>query len=117
MPRYSEELAVSLRKDYKEIVMVMNWLKRRKPKVTQVLELSVPDRLFCPHSDNDVRDCVNDWGVRVLKWRKLDLYLCNLDKDDLEELHLYSSGNPSVHDQWCAQLPAFKKVSHSTTKG
>lgn len=111
MPKHSEDLVASLRQDHNEIKIVMDWLQRRKTPVTQILELSVPDRLFCPHSDDDVRSCVVGWGIRVLNWRKLDLYLRNLtDKDDLEELHLYSSGNKSVHEQWYDELPTFTKV-------
>ncbi|KAF4545351.1 uncharacterized protein LTHEOB_5184 [Lasiodiplodia theobromae] len=108
MPRH-EDVVASLKADHNEIKIVVDWLRRRG--VTQILELSVPDRLFGPHSDTDVRDCVVGSAVRVLKWRKLDLYLGNLtDKDDLQELCLYSSGNPSVHEQWYRELPNFKNL-------
>ena len=108
-PKHSEDVTASLREDHTEISIVFKWL--RKLGVKQVLELSVPDRLFSPHSDADVRDCVVGSGIRVLKWRKLDLYLGNLtDKIDLQELHLYSSGNQSVHDQWYRELQSFPNV-------
>lgn len=111
MPRHSDDLAANLRQDHDEIKIVIDWLKKRKSPATQILELSVPDRLFSPHSDDIVSDCVNGLGVRTLNWRKLDLYLVDLkERDDLEELHLYSSGNKSVHKQWYKELPSFKKV-------
>ncbi|CAG9981145.1 unnamed protein product, partial [Clonostachys byssicola] len=96
--------------DHKEIQDVYEWLRRRN--VTKVMEVSVPDRLDDPHSDDVVAECINGWDTRILKWKKLDLYLGNLykgDEDKLEELELYSSGNRSVHDQWYQQLERFKK--------
>jgi hypothetical protein len=111
MPRHSDDLVANLRQDHDEIKIVIDWLKKRKSPATQILELSVPDRLFSPHSDDIVSDCINGLGVRTLNWRKLDLYLADLkDRDDLEELHLYSSGNKSVHEQWYKELPSFTKV-------
>ncbi|SPO03473.1 uncharacterized protein DNG_06156 [Cephalotrichum gorgonifer] len=113
--------------DHREIRTVSEWLKKRL--VQEVLELSVPDQLHAPHSDEDVAYCVNEFSVRVLKWRKLDLYLPALktvpkpgmDIDDqgdarpsdkaintqLEELDLYTSGNQSVLDQWYRELENF----------
>ncbi|KAK5991372.1 Subtilisin DY-like protein [Cladobotryum mycophilum] len=100
---------VNLREDHTEISDVFKWLGARG--VQQVLELSVPDRLLCPHSDESVTICVNDFSIQLLNWRKLDLYLGGIkNKDNLRELHLYSSGNPSVHDHWCQELPKFAKL-------
>ncbi|KAI9773356.1 MAG: hypothetical protein M1840_007571 [Geoglossum simile] len=109
IPKHIQDVAASLRVDHTEIRIVFKWLRSRGVK--QVLELSVPDRLLCPHSDDDVAYCVNGSAVRVLKWRKLDLYLGNLkDKNDLREIHLYSSGNRSVHRQWYEELKKFPNV-------
>ncbi|KAH7308587.1 hypothetical protein B0I35DRAFT_413215 [Stachybotrys elegans] len=102
------------RLEHAEIQVVYKWLKGLG--VTKVMEVSVPDRLDTPHSDDVVAECVNGWDTRILKWKKLDLYLGNLypggseDEDKLEELELYSSGNRSVHDQWYKQLERFKKL-------
>jgi hypothetical protein len=113
-PKLVQDVTGSMQADHTEIWTVFEWLMKRGVK--EVLELSVPDRLFCPHSDDHVASCVNGFAVRVLRWRKLDLYLGNItDKDHLRELHLYSSGNRSVHDQWCRELPMFRKVSASCT--
>lgn len=104
-----QDMKPSIQTDHTEIRMVIDWLRERGVK--EILELSVPDRLFSSHSDDDVAHCVNGSAVRVLKWRKLDLYLGNLaDKHHLRKLHLYSSGNRSVHDQWRRELPNFRKV-------
>ena len=109
-PKQAQDVTASMQVDHTEIRTVLDWLRKRGVK--EILELSVPDRLFCPHSDEDVAKCVNDFAVRVLKWRKLDLYLGNFTgKRHLRELHLYSSGNRSVHDQWISNLPEFDKVS------
>ncbi|UKZ73679.1 hypothetical protein TrVFT333_001329 [Trichoderma virens FT-333] len=97
-----------MRQDHSEVIDVLDWLQNRGAQ--QVLRLSVGDRLHCPHTDEDVTACVNTFGVRALNWRKLDLYLKNMTDSPIEELHLYSSGNPSVHDQWLSRLPRFKQL-------
>ncbi|KAL6696676.1 hypothetical protein J3F84DRAFT_407452 [Trichoderma pleuroticola] len=105
-PKNTEDVIGSLQIDHKEISVVFKWLRERG--VEQVLELSVPDRLLCPHSDDQVAYCVNGFRIRVLNWRKLDLYLGNLsDKKYLKELHLYSSGNTAVYKGWLEALPEF----------
>ncbi|KAF1961328.1 hypothetical protein CC80DRAFT_589716 [Byssothecium circinans] len=100
--------------DHTEIEGVFNWLGAFG--VTKVMEVSVPDRLYNPHADDVVAKCINGRDVRLLKWKKLDLYLGNLytgsnaDAEALEELDLYSSGNQSVHDQWYRQLNRFPNL-------
>ncbi|KAL7963032.1 peptidase S8/S53 domain-containing protein [Trichoderma compactum] len=94
-------------KDHREVMDVFEFLTSRG--VQQILNLSVKDRLYCPHTDEDVAASVNTFGVRVLKWKKLDIYLRDLDATTIEELYLYSSGNRSVHDQWLSQLPRFQQ--------
>ncbi|KKO96663.1 hypothetical protein THAR02_11234 [Trichoderma harzianum] len=96
-----------LKQDHNEVTDVFDWLSKRGVK--EVMSLTVEDRLHCPHTDEDVASCVNKFRVRVLKWKKLDIYLTNLRKDAIEELHLWSSGNQSVHDQWLGQIPEFKQ--------
>ncbi|PTB62989.1 hypothetical protein BBK36DRAFT_1144522 [Trichoderma citrinoviride] len=78
-------IAATLRTDYNEMEIMYNWLQKRG--VHQILELSVPDRLFSPQSDDIV------------------------EKKHLQELHLYSSGNSSVHEQWYRELPNFPKLT------
>lgn len=97
-----------LGRDHREVKDFFDWLDKRG--VNEVMTLTVEDHLHCPHDDEDVAKCVNNFRVRVLKWRKLDIYLTNLRKDVIEELHLWSSGNQSVHDQWLGQIPEFKQV-------
>ncbi|KAL7803582.1 hypothetical protein V8C44DRAFT_343878 [Trichoderma aethiopicum] len=104
-------IAATLRTDYNEMEIMYNWLRKRG--VCQVLDLSVPDRLFSPQSDEIVEKCVNSWNIRILNWRKLDLFLGRFTtktKEHLRELHLYSSGNSSVHEQWYRELPTFPKL-------
>jgi hypothetical protein len=128
-PSFTSHTLADLKSEHDEIKKVFEWLKTRS--VQEVLELSVNDRLLGPHSDEDVAYCVREFAVRVLKWRKLDLYLpafktspnpkANSDQDgtgapenviyaELRELHLYSSGNQSVLDQWYRELENFKNV-------
>ncbi|OPB38162.1 hypothetical protein A0O28_0012660 [Trichoderma guizhouense] len=97
-----------LKQDHREVKDVFDWLKKRG--VEEVMSLTVEDHLHCPHDDEDVAKCVNNFRVGVLKWKKLDIYLTNLRKDAIEELHLWSSGNQSVHDQWLGQIPKFKQL-------
>ncbi|KAL7950024.1 hypothetical protein V8C42DRAFT_309254 [Trichoderma barbatum] len=97
-----------MNQDHREVMDAFDWLESQG--VEEVMSLTVNDRLYCPHADEDVTACVNTLGVRILKWRKLDTYLKNMTDISLEELHLYSSGNRSVHDQWLSQLPRFKKL-------
>ncbi|KAK4081591.1 uncharacterized protein Triagg1_2332 [Trichoderma aggressivum f. europaeum] len=96
-----------LKQDHREVKDVFDWLKKRG--VEEVMSLTVEDHLHCPHRDEDVAKCVNNFRVGVLKWKKRDIYLTNLRKDAIEELHLWSSGNQSVHDQWLGQIPKFKQ--------
>ncbi len=55
--------------------------------------------------------------MKVLRWKRLDLYLGNLNQDDkaeraeLEELNLFSSGKRAVHDDWCNRLLLFPNVN------
>ncbi|KAL6698003.1 hypothetical protein J3F84DRAFT_406347 [Trichoderma pleuroticola] len=95
-------------KDHREAMDVFEFLTSRG--VQQIMNLSVKDRLYCPHTDEDVAASVNTFGVRVLKWKKLDIYLKDLNTTTIEELYLYSSGNRSVHDQWLSQLPRFQQL-------
>ncbi|QYS93801.1 Peptidase_S8 domain-containing protein [Trichoderma simmonsii] len=97
-----------MRQDHREVRDIFDWLESRGVK--QVLSLSVEDRLYCPHTDEDIVACVNTFGVKILKWKKLDMYLKGLDANIIEELHLYSSGNRSVRDQWLSQLPRFQRL-------
>ncbi|KAL1617112.1 hypothetical protein SLS56_011115, partial [Neofusicoccum ribis] len=105
--KHPVDVVASMRRDHTEIKTVIKWLRDRG--VRQILNLSVLDRLFSPHSDTNVDDCVVNSAVRVLDWRKLDLYLGNMTKkgEHLQELHLYSSGNQSVHEQWYRELQKF----------
>ncbi|KAI0520750.1 hypothetical protein F5B22DRAFT_598226 [Xylaria bambusicola] len=111
VPKQTQNLATSLRMDYHEVRDIFEWLRKRK--VESVIELSVPDRLLTPHIDEDVEYCVNQFNVRILKWRKLDMYLGNFDlkiKNELQELHLFSSGRQAVHDHWLSELRSFPKL-------
>lgn len=98
------------KQDHKEVKDTLDWLKDRG--VHEVINLYVGDRLHCPHDDDHVAQCVTALKVRVLNWKKLDIYLNGLTEVPIEELHLYSSGNRSVHDQWVSQLPKFKQVRY-----
>jgi hypothetical protein len=92
------------RKDFDEIQRVLRWLKKKE--VDQIVKLKVLDRLRAPHTDEIIAESVNDFKIETLNWRKLDMYLANLDKAPkadspyLKKLYLYSSGNQAVIDHW-----------------
>ena len=108
------------RQDNKEVGEILNWLKekntkdkgskKRKP-VTEILELTVLDRLNSPHEDEIVEDAVKSFKIKTLNWRKMDLCLTEFSCGEpicgvsgrpcsIETLHLYSSGNKAVIKQW-----------------
>lgn len=87
---------------------VLHWLKNKKPRaVTEIMEVTVLDRLRSPHDDQVIEDCVKSFRVQILNWRKLDLCLAGFTSEGLgsgecpiETLHLYSSGNQAVIKHW-----------------
>ncbi|KAL6867029.1 hypothetical protein J3F83DRAFT_761514 [Trichoderma novae-zelandiae] len=100
--------SADLKQDHREVRDTLGWLEERG--VQEVLNLAVDDRLYCPHDDSEVAFCVNKFNVKVLNWKKTDIYLRDMADAPVEELHLYSSGNRSVHDQWAIQLPKLKQL-------
>lgn len=107
------------RKDFNEIFRVLDWISPRG--VSQILKLRVPDRLHVPHEDKGIWWRVRRFSVKVLKWRKLNLYLnykALFPDDDsyqqsskgtssdvpfpncLKKLYLYTDGNRAVIDHW-----------------
>jgi len=88
--------------DYTEVLDVLQWLKIKG--VTEIVEVRVEDRLHVPHNDKAVGYCTKEFKVQTLDWRKLDLYLAELDPNvTLETLHLYSSGNMAVVRNWLSE--------------
>lgn len=101
------------RKDYDEVHDVLRWLNAKG--VEEIVEVKVLDRLNTPHDDNVVKYCVQEFKVRTLDWRKLDLCLADLDpQKTLKTLHLYTSGNMAVIHNWLARTDngGIKRLGH-----
>src|SRR5208282_4980410 len=76
----------------------------RKRGVRYVLEVTVPDCPIHPHSDEAIIQCLKGLHVRHLDWRKRDLSVATLLQaaPEVEEVHLYSSGNLDVLSHWAS---------------
>ncbi|OCK77506.1 hypothetical protein K432DRAFT_427966 [Lepidopterella palustris CBS 459.81] len=83
-----------------EALQVFNYLRGKG--VTHIDEVTVPDCMLHPHSDQEIKDSLRGIRVRSIDWRKKDLSISSLQDDfrRVEELHLYSSGNKDVLDYW-----------------
>ncbi|KAL5087759.1 hypothetical protein Trisim1_007415 [Trichoderma cf. simile WF8] len=95
-------LSGSISKDHKEVFDVLDWLKDQK-KVTSIVELKVPDRMFKPHNELRIADYVQSFEVESLDWRFLDLSLAIFNgevRNRIKELHLYASGKRVAIDHW-----------------
>jgi hypothetical protein len=81
---------------------IFNSLRDRKIK--RILEVTVPDCPNHPHSDDTIINCLKEFGVKRLDWRKLDLSVKTILQaaQDVEELCLYSSGNEDMLTHWAS---------------
>jgi hypothetical protein len=107
-------LSHGLIEDTNEVGEVLNWLERKR-NVQEIVELKVLDRIHNSHDDEIVKQCINDFKIRHLNWRKLDLYLGEFPvKNKLETLHLYSGGSKAVISHWFSEdggLGVLRRVS------
>ena len=88
--------------------------------VTHIVEVIVPDCPIHPHKNKDIIESLCSFHVRILDWKKRDLSveLLRRASPEVEELHLYSSGNQGILDQWASDegLCRLEKVYFTTLK-
>jgi hypothetical protein len=95
------------------LARLFTWLKTAGVK--RICDLRVPDSFSHPVSDEDIERLLgkqfNVWGF---DWRKLDLDIevVRTAAEDVEKLHLYSSGNWPVLFCWatCGTCQKLTKV-------
>ena len=77
-------------------------------------EVIVPDCPIHPHSDEEIKKSLKDVKVRSVHWRKRDLSISSLRHafQNVERLHLYSSGNNDILEYWANTGLAELKVGH-----
>ncbi|PTB45663.1 hypothetical protein M441DRAFT_54706 [Trichoderma asperellum CBS 433.97] len=106
-----ERFGDNIQFEHSEIFDVLDWLKKEK-KVTDIIELTVLDRLVNPHDEVSIGIYVKKFNVEVLNWRILDLSISvfknsepseNNALQQIRELHLYTSGKRAVISHWLSE--------------
>ncbi|CAP61977.1 uncharacterized protein PODANS_5_1350 [Podospora anserina S mat+] len=116
-PDSSNTILLPIREEHSEVFDILDWLYRTK-HVRTILDLKVLDRLINPHSERDIAQYVQDFGVEILDWRFLDMSLSVFSdetKKRIRGLHLYSSGKMAAISHWLNEkdgLRTFENVSH-----
>jgi hypothetical protein len=111
---HKEAFGESVHAEHTEVFEVLKWLQSKG--VTEIIELTVLDRLVNPHNETEIGRYVRDFKVEVLNWRFLDMSISifkdpvtdkaqsNLIPDPnlmiIRELHLYASGKLAVISHW-----------------
>jgi hypothetical protein len=87
-----------------EVWHILHWLRSERG-VKGIYELNVRDSCYLPHNERTIRECLRNFDIEVLDWRRLDLSLRVLfekDKQDspvcrnLRKLRLYAGGWPAL---------------------
>ena len=81
---------------------ILQWLRRKK-KVSEIIQLRVPGSTPRAETEEVIQDALEGISVDVLDWQVLDLSIDMIYESrtrDVQELHLYSSGNWGVLQQW-----------------
>jgi hypothetical protein len=76
----------------------------RTKKVKKILRLTVTDNFERPCSDEVIEDCLRNFDIRYLDWRKYDLCIDVVlnAAPRVVELWLYSNSNNAVLRSWAA---------------
>ncbi|RWA06780.1 hypothetical protein EKO27_g8322 [Xylaria grammica] len=88
--------------EHEEVFQILGWL-RGETKVEEILKLSVLDRIYKPHDEHRIAECVRDFSVRILDWRCLDLAISAFEEgsgNSVQVIHLYSSGKRATISHW-----------------
>ena len=103
--------------------IIFDWLKDpSKAGVKKVLEIVVDDSGTdgkLPHSDEAILHCLQDLGVEVWDWKRLDIssdLIFRIAGDHIRQVQLYCSGLNAVLRGWSAVsgLPRLKNVGQKT---
>ncbi len=89
--------------DRQEVSLVLQWLRLKGVK--SIMKLVVPDCRDNPLDEEQIYECLKDFEIDELNWRRLDLgvepIMCLAPT--IAVLHLYSSGNWAVLDHWASE--------------
>jgi len=98
----------------KEVKYVLEWLRNIKG-VQKILELRVRDSWQHPHSEEVIEEAIKGFSVEVLDWKRADLSVKAIQEAavDVEDLHLYCSGNWTALCHWMGEegVVSLPKVS------
>lgn len=112
------DLLPSSVKQRAEILNVVRWLREVK-EVTGIYELRIHDSSVTPHSEEIMRDCLQDNGVEMLDWKRLDMsvqpLLARTIPETLREVTIYASAWTTLYywtstDTRVMLIETFKKV-------
>jgi hypothetical protein len=87
-----------------EVWHVLHWLRKTRG-VEGIYELNVRDSCYLPHNERIIRECLRNFDIEVLDWRRLDLSIRVLFEQDeeaspvcrnLRKLRLYAGGWPAL---------------------
>ncbi|KAL4921648.1 hypothetical protein BDW62DRAFT_114630 [Aspergillus aurantiobrunneus] len=99
-----------------DMLFFFKWLRESK-KVDHILNVIVDDLKQPSHSDEVVEKALENFGVEVLDWRKVDMCPRTIYRigSNIHTLHLYWSGRNSVLRGWCeanglARLGSLQRV-------
>lgn len=103
-----------------EAEKILQWLRTKK-NVTEIIELRVPGSTPRAESEEVIAKALSGISVDILDWRVLDLSIDIIIESrakNVEELHLYSSGNWGVLQQWSGVegVTLLPQVSHILTR-
>ena len=95
----------------------------RKKKVRRIVRLIVADRDKIAHSDEAVEIALRGFEVEIWDWQKFDICTETIASaaPDVEEIHLYWSGNNAVLRGWSDEevierMKELKKIYLHTTQ-
>lgn len=99
--------ASSLGAGREDIAYFFDWLRKTK-KVSNIIKVTVEDRVGTPHRDEAIERALAGFNVEILEWRKVDIdpqaiwSACQTTDQTpvLRELHLWWSGNNAILRAW-----------------
>ncbi|KAB5545922.1 hypothetical protein GE09DRAFT_1132964 [Coniochaeta sp. 2T2.1] len=100
-----------------DLKLIFNWLKDDKQKkVKTILKVIVDDLKEPAHNDEAIEECLDDLGVEIWDWRKMDISSEVIKKvaPDVREVHLYWSGNHTVLRGW-SELEGLRQLKKLET--
>lgn len=83
-----------------DLTVLFSWLRRKK--VERILKVIVDDLEDPPHSDKAIEECLTNFHVEILDWRKVDLCpeTIFIACPNVRQLYLRWSGNRAILRAW-----------------